>query len=69
MGKLFANIGDPSDLGLHCLPSSLLRVSRLQWVDALIFHKNPIYMKFQAFISDKTSQKMMNELMDEWTNK
>ena len=25
-----------SDLGLHCLPITLLRVSRLQWVNALI---------------------------------
>ena len=41
MGKLFANNGDPdqtprsaaSDLGLHGLPSTLLRVSRLQWVN------------------------------------
>ena len=40
MGKLFANSGDTdqtprsaaSDLGLHCLPSTFLRVSRLQWV-------------------------------------
>ena len=40
MAKLFANSGDPdqmlhsaaSDLGLHCLPSTLLRVSGLQWV-------------------------------------
>ena len=40
MTKLFANSGDPdqtprfaaSDLGLHCLPVTLLRVSRLQWV-------------------------------------
>ena len=40
MGKLFANNGDPdqmphdaaSDLGLHCLPITLLEVSRLQWV-------------------------------------
>ena len=39
MVKLFANSGDPdqtplsaaSDLGLHCLPITLLRVSRLQW--------------------------------------
>ena len=38
--KLFANSGDPdqmlcsaaSDLGLHCLPITLLWVSRLQWV-------------------------------------
>ena len=40
MAKLFANSGDPdqtprsaaSDLGLHCLLITLLRVSRLQWV-------------------------------------
>ena len=40
MAKLFANSGNPdqtprsaaSDLGLHCLPSTLLRVSRLQSV-------------------------------------
>ena len=40
MAKLFANSGDPdqtphsaaSDLGLHCLPVTLLRISRLQWV-------------------------------------
>ena len=40
MAKLFANSGDPdqtprsaaSDLGLHCLPITLLRVSGLQWV-------------------------------------
>ena len=33
MVELFANNGDPdsvaSDLGLHCLPITLLRVSRL----------------------------------------
>ena len=40
MVKLFANSGDPdqmphsavTDLGLHCLPVTLLWVSRLQWV-------------------------------------
>ena len=40
MAKLFANSEDPdqtlhsaaSDLGLHCLPITLLRVFRLQWV-------------------------------------
>ena len=45
MAKLFANIGDSdqtsryaaSDLGLHCLPITLLRVSRLQCVKT-IFH-------------------------------
>ena len=35
--EIFANSGDPdqtlhSDLGLHCLPSTLLGISRLQWV-------------------------------------
>ena len=40
MAKLFANRGDPdqmshsvvSHLGLHCLPITLLGVSRLKWV-------------------------------------
>ena len=40
MAKLFANSGDPdqtphsaaSDLGLHCLQTTLLWVFRLQWV-------------------------------------
>ena len=40
MAKLFANGEDPdqtphsaaSGLGLYCLPITLLRVSRLQWV-------------------------------------
>ena len=40
MAELFANSGDPdqmprsaaSDLGLHCLPITLLGVSRLQWI-------------------------------------
>ena len=39
MAELFANSGDPdqiqysvaSNLGLHCLPFTLLGVSRLQW--------------------------------------
>ena len=46
MAKLFANSGDPdqtprsaaSDLGLHCLPITLLRVSRLQWVKVMDTH-------------------------------
>ena len=47
MAKLFANSGDPvqtprsaaSDLGLHCLPITLLRVSRLQWVNSIALNK------------------------------
>ena len=45
MVELFANSGDPdqtphsvaSDLGLHCLPVTLLGVSRLQWVKKIGF--------------------------------
>ena len=45
MVKLFANIGDPdqmqhsvvSDLGLHCLPNTILGVSRLQWVKRILY--------------------------------
>ena len=45
MAKLFANSEDPdqmpssavSDLGLHCLPITLLQVSWLQWVNAQHF--------------------------------
>ena len=44
MAKLFANGGDldwtprsaASELGLHCLPFTLLWVSQLQWVNALL---------------------------------
>ena len=40
MAELFVNSGDPdqmprssaSDLGLHCLPITLLEIFRLQWV-------------------------------------
>ena len=51
MVELFANSGDPdqmghsavSDLGLHCLPITLLGVSRLQWVNGsfLSLHELP----------------------------
>ena len=45
MAKLFANSGNPdqmphfaaSDLGLLCLPITLLRVSRLKWVNSLLY--------------------------------
>ena len=53
MAKLFANSGDPdqtphsvaSDLGLHCLPITLLRVSRLQWIndDRVIMKQHSSY--------------------------
>ena len=33
MAEAFANSSAVSDLGLHCLPITLLGVSRLQWVN------------------------------------
>ena len=47
MAKLFANSEESdqmlhfaaSDLGLHCLPITLLGVSRLQWVNELMILK------------------------------
>ena len=50
MAKLFANSGGPdqtprsaaSDLGVHCLPSTLLRVSRLQWVRSDNYKNDPM---------------------------
>ena len=54
MAKLFANSGDPdqmrhsvaSDLGLHCLPITLLGVSRLQWVN-----KSSVYIEITLLVS------------------
>ena len=49
MAKLFANSGDPdqtlhsvaSDLGLHCLPNTVLGVSRLHTdIFFLLLHEN-----------------------------
>ena len=45
MVELFANPGDPDqtthsvgcDLGLHCLPVTLLWVYRLQWVKQIVW--------------------------------
>ena len=52
MVELFAKRGDPdqlphvvaSDLGLHCLPITLLGISRLQWVES-----NFLEQSFEAF--------------------
>ena len=49
MVELFANSGDPdqmlcyaaSDLGLHCLQSTLLGVSRLQWIKGCFWKHRP----------------------------
>ena len=48
MVELFVNIEDPdqmlhsvtSDLGLHCLPVTLLGVSRLQWIKNCLMSGN-----------------------------
>ena len=54
MATLFANSGDPdqmphsvaSDLGLHCLPITLLRVSRIQLVIILFLSHSVLVKKF-----------------------
>ena len=73
MAKLIANSGDPdqtprsaaSDLGLHCLPITLLRVSRLQWVSnwtlkvlklsGLILHTKNWYYYFLLYLDTNRS--------------
>ena len=60
MVELFANSGDPdrtlhsapSDLGLHCLPITLLGVSRLQWVKAPITAAADDILKISREMSD-----------------
>ena len=51
MVALFANSGDPdqmphsaaSDLGLHCLPNTLLGVFRLQWVNGISINEDHLH--------------------------
>ena len=53
MAELFANSGIPdqmsrsvaSDLGLHCLLVTLLRVSRLQWVIVCFRSVFPVFIR------------------------
>ena len=65
MAKLFANGGDPdqtprsaaSDLGLHCLPITLLRVSRLHWVKLLTFEpEHSLFYKIACAPSEDSDQ-------------
>ena len=54
MVKIYANSGDPdqtprsaaSDLGLHCLSITPLRVSRLQWVNNWILSEVSEFILF-----------------------
>ena len=52
MAKLFANSGDPDQTprSLHCLPITLVRVSRLQWVNAVSLRNNQIKVLFHLLI-------------------
>ena len=58
MVELFAKSGNPnqmphsaaSDLGLQCLPITLLGVSRLQWVKALVTAEAENILKYVSFI-------------------
>ena len=53
MAEVFDNSEDPDqtphsvayDLGLHCLPITLLGVSQLQWVKKNIIHQIPRYLE------------------------
>ena len=88
MDKLFANSGDPdqtphsaaSDLGLHCLPFTLLGVSRLQWVKTAfvspkwflsycsIFNINPCPAEPGYVLLLKTVQIQISRLLKKPTN-
>ena len=54
MLKLFTNGGAPdqtSDLGLHYLPITFLRVSRLQWVKTLLMDMYKISKQDEGYLS------------------
>ena len=58
MAKQFANSKDPdqtprsvaSDVGLHCLPITLLGVSRLQWVKINRYRNITTYVLYSLLI-------------------
>ena len=58
MAKLSANNGDPdqtprsvaSDMGLHCLPFTIMGVSRLQWVKVFLASKGPTFFRIFTYI-------------------
>ena len=58
MVELFANSGDPyqmphsaaSDMGLYCLPNTLLGVSRLQWVKKQISSRSDLLSNKSLFV-------------------
>ena len=65
MAKLFANSRDPDQtlrsaafyLGLYCLPSTLLQVSRLQWVKSAFLrcfqqHPQHFFVKSEKYLLD-----------------
>ena len=63
ISELNANSIDPSDLGLHCLPVSLLWDTRLKWVkisilkygNTLIFFAEKMLQKLFTFLQQKIS--------------
>ena len=76
MVGLLANSGDPdqtthstaSDLGRHCLPITLLRVSRLQRVKEVITNSDNClcYVKVNAMINDAISDQMLRCMAPKW---
>ena len=76
MAKLFANSGDPdqtprsaaSDLGLHCLPITILGVSRLQCVNSLLYFDNISISPFHCLLCLKTTRRVANSVCPEQTS-
>ena len=70
--ELFSNSGGPdqtprnaaSDLGLHCLPSTLSGVSRLQWDNiCLKNNKDQTYFSFNiSLVSNSLTQRIVIDL-------
>ena len=64
MFELFVNSGDPdqmqcsaaSDLSLHCLPITLLGVSRLQWVNTVFLSFDPKLLLVFTFLYKEQDQ-------------
>ena len=75
MAKLFANSEDPdqmthsaaSNLGLHSLPITLLRVSRLQWVNVIntIKQMNPDGKVIISSVLLRKNNKILNKCLTE----
>ena len=81
MAQIFANSGDTDqtphlaafDLGLHCFPVTLLRVSRVQWINILMlftaYNHKAYFMPFNMIFSQKKKKKTKKKKKKKKTNK